>query len=121
MDKIHIRDLAVWCIIGTNPDERVRKQEVLLNLTLECDLSKAAASDDIGETVNYKKLKKRIAAMLEVSDFLLIERMADRVARMCLEEERVAAVTVSVDKPGALTLARSVAVEIRRTREDVRP
>jgi len=113
-DRIVIRDLALQCVIGTNPDERVRKQKVVLSIALECDLGPASRSDKLEDTINYKQLKKRIAGMVESSEFFLIERLADRVADMCLQEERVGAVTVSVDKPGALTRARSVAVEIRR-------
>ena len=113
-DRIVIRDLALQCIIGTNPDERVRKQKVVLNIALECDLGPACRSDKLEDTINYKQLKKRIACMVEASSFFLIERLADRAADMCLQEERVGAVTVIVDKPGALTRARGVAVEIRR-------
>ncbi len=116
MDRILIRDLAVSCIVGTKPDERVNRQTVLVNVALDCDLAPAGRSDRIEDTVNYRTLSKRIAAMVGKSSFFLIERLADRIAALCLAEPRVAAATVSVDKPGALTGARSVAVEIRRRR-----
>lgn len=115
-DRIIIRDLRVPCIVGTNPDERVNKQEVVINLVLEGDLSLAGASDRLEDTVNYRALKKRVIALVERSEFFLIERMADRIAALCLEPEAVRAVTVTVDKPDALRFARSVAVEIRRER-----
>jgi len=118
-DKIHIRDLGVQCIIGTNPEERVQSQKVVIDLTLECDLSAACASDCLEDTLNYKSLKKAVVEFVEGSEFFLIERLADRVADLCLQQERCTGVTVCVDKPGALTRAKSVAVEIRRARGNV--
>lgn len=118
-DRIHIADLSVSCIIGTNPEERVQKQGVLINLALECDLRGAGQSDDIEDTVDYVSLKNRLVDMVEQSDFYLIERLAERIAGICLDTHGVDAATVRVDKPGALTFARSVAVEIRREASSV--
>ncbi len=113
-DKIYIRDLALRCIIGVNEDERAEKQDVEINLIMACDLSAACASDDIEQTVDYKKVKKAIISMVEKSSFFLIERLAEEIAGICLAEPRVQAVTVTVDKPGALRFSRSVAVQIHR-------
>lgn len=115
-DSILIRDLIVHCIVGTEDRERVTRQPVMLNVVMECDLRSAAASDRLEDTVDYVTIKNRILAMVEASSDLLIERLADRVAALCLDDRRVAAVEVTLDKPGALTGARSVAVRIRRTR-----
>ena len=117
MDKIYIRDLTVACIIGVDPRERSRKQQVVINVTMECDLSKAGKSDNIRDTIDYKVIKDRIVHYVENSHHLLLERMADQAAQICLEFKEVYGVTVTVDKPGILTHARSVAVEICRTRE----
>ncbi len=114
-DRIHIRDLRAQCIIGIYPEERTKKQEVVMNLTLYADLSRAGRSDAIADTIDYKALKKNILAAVEASDFQLIERLAEHIATIALGYgfERV---DVTVDKPGALRFARSVAVEISRTR-----
>lgn len=116
-DRIYIRDLATRCIVGINPDERVNKQEVIINIVLEADLSKAGASDNIDDTVDYKRIKQAVLELVEKSEFLLIERLADAIAQVCLREPRVHAVQVTLDKPGALRFARSVAVEITRKRD----
>ena len=76
----------------------------------------AGASDRIGDTVDYKVLKDRIVDEIGGSQHFLIEKLAEHVAGLCLDDARVRAVTVTVDKPGALTGARSVAVEITRHR-----
>ncbi|MDI6775156.1 MAG: dihydroneopterin aldolase [Verrucomicrobiota bacterium] len=114
MDKMCVNDLRLKCVIGTRPEERKKKQAVLINLTLESDLRRAGRTDDLPDTVNYKRLAERIVALGESNRFFLIERLADRVAALCLEDRKVKAVTVRVDKPGALPWARSAAVEIRR-------
>lgn len=116
-DRIFIRDLRVTCIIGINPRERVEPQDVLINICMECDLAAACMSDAIEDTVNYKTLKDELVAACSHSSFFLIERLADEIASRCLRESRVRRVTVCVDKPGALTGARSVAVEVERGRE----
>lgn len=114
LDRIQIRDLLARCIIGIYEDERKNKQDVIFNITLHADLTTAGDSDRIEDTINYKELKKRILTMVEASQFFLIERLASRVAAICLEDPRIRRVEVTVDKPGALRFARSVAVTIVR-------
>ena len=116
LDRIYVRDLAVRCIVGTNEDERVNKQDVIVNIKMDADLSRACENDRLEDTVDYRSIKKRVAAMVEQSQCLLVERLAQRIADLCLEDGKVQRVVVSVDKPGALRFARSVAVEIERER-----
>ena len=116
LDRIHIRELHARCIVGIFPHEREARQDVFLSITLEADLKKACRSDRIEDTVDYKGLKRAILEMVEQSEFYLIERLAEAVAEICLGHPAVERVTVSVDKPGALRFARSVAVEIQRSR-----
>lgn len=114
MDKIFIRDLALRCIVGTLPHERTVTQEVILNITLETDLRAAGKSDDLYDTVNYLAVQENVLEMVEKSEYLLIESIAERAAEICLAENGVVRATVSVDKPAALRFCRSVAVEISR-------
>jgi FolB domain-containing protein len=114
MDSIHIRDLTLRCIIGIYPRERKVKQDVVINVTLEGDLRKAGRSDRIADTINYKDVKKSILRLVEGSSFNLIETLAERIAATCLATRGVKQATVTVDKPGALRYARSVAVEVKR-------
>lgn len=117
LDRIHIRDLTSRCIVGINSDERVNKQDVIINITLEADLRDACATDRIEDTVDYKRVKQSILVMVEKSEFFLIERLAQAIADLCLSHARVQVAHVSVDKPGALRFARSVAVEVTRYRD----
>lgn len=114
-DRIYIRDLALRCIIGIYPEERENKQDVIINVVMEVEShATAAASDDIADATDYKNIKKKLVALIEASEFNLIETMAERCAEVCLAPDRVYQVTVTVDKPGALRFARSVAVEVTR-------
>lgn len=114
MDKIHIRELALKCIIGVYDHEREQKQDVLISITLHTDLSRAGATDDFRDTVDYKAVKQQVVAMVEESQFQLIEALAQAVATICLSFDGVNEVDVLVEKPGALRFARTVGVEITR-------
>jgi len=118
LDRLYIEDLRVRCIVGINPEEREKEQDVIINVTLHADLRKACESDDFADTVDYRALKKRIMTGVEASADLLVERLAERIACLCLESPAVRRVRVRVDKPGALRFARSVAVEIDRYAPD---
>jgi len=115
-DHILIKDLLLRTIIGINEEERRARQDVLINIVLYADTRAAGASDDIDDAVNYRTITKRVIKMVEGSKFYLVEKMAAEIAAICLEDPRVEAVSVRVEKPGALRFARSVGVEIHRTR-----
>ncbi len=112
LEKIYIKGLLLRTIIGTNDIERVEKQDVLIDITLWADLKKAMESDSIEDTVDYKILKKKIISEVENSSFFLIEALAYKIAKICLEDEKVIKVQVNLEKPGALRFAKTVGVEI---------
>lgn len=120
-DQIHIKDLLLRTIIGINNEERRNRQDVLINIVLHADTRAAGLSDAIEDAVNYRTITKRVIALVENSSFFLVEKMAAEIAAICLEDSRVQAATVRVEKPGALRFARSVGVEIYRTRTDQEP
>ncbi len=119
MDKIIITDLLVRGTIGFQPWEKEKKQDILINLTLFTDMKKAAASDAVADTLDYKAITKRIIAHVEddATKNDLLESLSDQIARICIEggAEKV---IVRVEKPGALRFSRSVGVEIERSRVD---
>lgn len=117
-DRIYIEELLCRCIVGINPEEREKKQDVIISLTLDVDLRTASASDCIDDTVDYKGIKTRIIEAVENSSDFLIERLAQRIADICLADSRVERTRVRVDKPGALRFAKTVAVELDRKRGD---
>jgi FolB domain-containing protein len=116
LDRVLIKDLAVDGILGINPDERVNKQTILVNAELFTDTSKAARTDSIDDAVNYRTITKAMIAHIEAGEPMLVERLVQELADICLEDERVQKVKISVEKPGALRFARSVGIKITRSR-----
>jgi FolB domain-containing protein len=117
-DRIEVHDLLVRCIVGINPEERVKKQDVIINLTLFGDLRRAGQSDDIEDAINYKTLTKRVLDHVEESEYFLVEKMAHKIAEIAVTEFGIQRAIVSVEKPGALRFARSVGVVVERTPSD---
>ncbi|MEI6563139.1 MAG: dihydroneopterin aldolase [bacterium] len=114
LDKIRIRELRVRCRVGVTALERRLPQEVLITVTLHADLQRACRSDDLRHTVDYKALKKAILAESERKSFKLIERLAQRIAELSLQDPLVRQVDVVVQKLGALRFALCSEVEITR-------
>ncbi|MDX1632935.1 MAG: dihydroneopterin aldolase, partial [Thermoanaerobaculia bacterium] len=102
---------------GIKPDERTKRQDILINVEVEADLGPAARSDSIEDAVNYRSISKRIIRRVENGSDHLAEKLAEDLARMILEDFPVDRVTLRIEKPGALRFARSVGVEITRERD----
>jgi FolB domain-containing protein len=117
-DKIIIKDLLLRGIIGINPEERVKEQDILINMVIYADIRQAAASDAIEDAVDYKSITKRVISHVEASADFLVEKLVTDIARIIITEFNVAQVQVRVEKPGALRFAQSVGIEIERSRAD---
>ena len=117
-DKIIIKDLLLRGIIGINPEERVKAQDILINMVIYADIRQAAQSDAIEDAVDYKSITKRVIGHVEASSDFLVEKLVTDLARIIITEFDVAKVQVRVEKPGALRFAQSVGIEIERTRAD---
>ena len=118
-DRIIIKDLLLRGIIGINDWEREKPQDILINIILFTDLGPAGKSDTIDDTANYRTITKRIIAHVEGSSRYTVEALAEDIAQICLGDPRVAMAKVRVEKPGALRFARSVGVEIERSRSEL--
>ncbi|MHB8816495.1 MAG: dihydroneopterin aldolase [Steroidobacteraceae bacterium] len=118
-DRIFLRGLTAECIIGFIEWERRVKQTVVVDLELPVDCRRAAISDDVADTVDYKSVAKRVLAYIEASEFKLVETLAHRLAMLLLEEFGLEWVRISLNKPGAISSSRDVGVVIERTRADL--
>jgi FolB domain-containing protein len=116
MDQVIIKDLLARGIIGISDRERENPQDILVNVILETDTLKGAVSDNIEDCVNYRTVAKMILAYIEKSSRKTVEALAEDLARLCLEDTKVKRVRMRVEKPGAVRFARSVGVEIERSR-----
>lgn len=118
MDKIFLRQLEVEAIIGIWDWERQVKQKVSIDLEMAADIRKAAATDAIDDTLNYKNVAKRLIAFVADSEFQLVETLSERIAEIVVTEFDVPWVKVTVNKPGAIRGSRDVGIIIERTNED---
>jgi len=114
MDIVFVRDLRIDTVIGIYDWEREVKQTVILDLEMGTDISKAAATDQIEDTLDYKSVAKRLVEFVEGSEFQLVETLAERCALIIREEFDVAWVRLTLNKIGAVSKARDVGVIIER-------
>ncbi|OOZ37210.1 dihydroneopterin aldolase [Solemya velesiana gill symbiont] len=114
MDIVFLRGLRIETVIGIYDWEREIKQTVVLDLEMGADISKAAASDSIEDTLDYKAVSKRLIAFVEESSFQLVETLAERCAQIVREEFNVPWVRLTLNKIGAVSSARDVGVIIER-------
>jgi 7,8-dihydroneopterin aldolase/epimerase/oxygenase len=118
-DRIFLRGLTAECIIGFIDWERRVRQTVVIDLELPVDCRQAAVTDEVADTVDYKKVAKRVLAFIEASEFKLVETLAHSLAMLLLEEFGLEWVRLQVNKPGAIRNSRDVGVLIERRRADL--
>ena len=118
-DRIFLRGLTTECIIGFIDWERRVKQTVVVDLEIPVDCQQAALTDEVADTVDYKKVAKRILAFIEASEYKLVETLAQRLALTLLEEFGLEWVRLSINKPGAIRNSRDVGVTLERSRADL--
>jgi dihydroneopterin aldolase len=114
MDIIYLHDLRIEAVIGIWEWERKIRQTVAIDLEMSADIRKAAATDSVDDTLNYKLVAKRLQQFVGESSFQLVETLAEKVAEIVREEFDVAWVRVKINKPGAIRGARDVGVIIER-------
>jgi dihydroneopterin aldolase len=118
MDKIFLSSLSIECVVGIWEWERRVKQTVIIDLEMAADIRKAASTDRIEDTIDYKKVSKRLLAFVGDSQFHLVETLTERIAELIVTEFGVTWVKVRLNKRGAIRGARDVGIEIERRTED---
>jgi 7,8-dihydroneopterin aldolase/epimerase/oxygenase len=118
MDKIFLSQLSVECIVGIWDWERRVKQTVIIDVELAADIRKAAATDHIDDTIDYKRVAKRLLSFVGESQFQLVETLTEAIAKVIVTEFGVSWVKVRLNKRGAIRGARDVGIEIERRAED---
>ena len=114
MDIIFLGGLEVETIIGIYDWERVTKQTVVLDIEMAFDIQKAAETDDIQYTLDYKAVSKRIISFVEASRFFLVEKLITEIAGIVLNEFNTPWVKITLNKKGAIRGASDVGISIER-------
>lgn len=122
MDTIIIKNILAYGILGILPEERVNRQPILINLTLDIQkdfLNKASISDNINDAVDYSKICDRIVKHIETAEDQLIEKLIIDLTRLIFAQfSPIEKVKIKVEKPTALKFAETVGIEIERNRSD---
>ncbi len=107
---IRIKNLRLRTFIGFNEEEKIKKQDVIVNITLRYDVATAAESDSVEDACNYKILTKQIITLVEEKSFDLLEAMAADIINLIAKADKVLEASVEIDKPHALRFADSVSL-----------
>lgn len=114
MDIIFLGGLEIDTVIGIYEWERSIKQKIILDVEMAFDIQKAAATDDIAYTLDYKTVSDRIVAFVEASEFYLVETLIEEIAKILLNEFPIPWVKIILNKKGAISRARDVGIIIER-------
>jgi len=114
VDTVFIRDLEVKTVIGVFEWERKIRQRLVFNIELGTDIALSAKSDDLNDTLDYKAISHAIEEFAEASSYQLVEALVEAVAQMVMGDFSVKWLSITIDKPGAVSCARSVGVQIER-------
>ncbi len=109
---INIRNLRLRTLIGFNPEERIKKQDVVLNIEIKYSIDNAVLQDNVEEALNYKVITKKVIEHVEQGQFLLLEKLVSDVLCICSEHPSVRSSRVTIDKPHALRFADSVSLTL---------
>jgi len=113
MAEIIIKNLKVNCIIGTKPEERINKQEIILDITFSYDMNKASETDNLEFAVDYESLKNKIVFFVENSSYLLVEKLVVEIKKYILKEEVVIEnINILLKKTNALANTDFIAIRI---------
>jgi len=110
MQTLRIKNLKLRIIVGINPEERIHKQDVLINITADIDDSKVIQTEDINDTLNYRNLAKSIIDFVEKSEFHLLETLVDKVLNQVMSNDMVIRASVEIDKTTVLRYCDSVSL-----------
>jgi len=110
MQTLRIKNLKLRIIVGINPEERIHKQDVLINITADIDNSKAIQTEDINDTLNYRNLAKSVIEFVGKSEFYLLDTLVDKVLNLVMSDDLVIRATVEIDKTTVLRYCDSVSL-----------
>jgi dihydroneopterin aldolase len=112
MNTVYIRGLRASTIIGVYERERHVRQDLVLDLEMASDMARAAASDRIEDALDYAAVADRVIALVEDSEYQLLEALGEAVVSMVREEFGVPWLRLRLSKPGAVAEAQDVGVVI---------
>ena len=114
-DKVFIKNLFLPCNVGVSEEERAKKQNIIVDIEIKCDLSKAGSTDNINKTINYYEINEKVTSAVTRGEFKLLESLAETVALLVLKDPAALEVTVTVKKE-KYAVNPAMGIEITRDR-----
>jgi D-erythro-7,8-dihydroneopterin triphosphate epimerase len=115
---INVKNLRLRTFIGFNPEERIKKQDVVLNIKIGYRLNPSVLDDEVEGALNYKTITKAVIRQVEEGRFLLLEKLVADVLATCSNHAEVTHASVTIDKPHALRFAESVSLTLEYDKTD---
>ena len=116
--RIRIKNLRLRTFVGLNEEEQQKRQDVVININIDYDALRAAASDSPDDALNYRTITKQVIELVEDNRFLLLEKLVHDIIKLVLGHPAVDSVQVEVDKPHALRFADSVSLTMAASRRE---
>lgn len=113
---VFVRDLEVMALIGIYDHEKINPQRIIVNIDLSVHETEGPVTDEISHVVSYEIIAHKVETIVAAGHVNLVETLAEKFAEACLRDKRVAAARVRIEKPDIIKNARSVGVEIERSR-----
>ena len=114
MDTVFITGLKATSVIGCYDWERDIRQTLVIDLELQADFGRAAATDALEDALDYAAISQRVIAVCDASRFQLLEALAEHLATLLLAEHAISCLRMTITKPGAVSEAEGVGVVIDR-------
>jgi len=118
MDSLILTGLQARCLLGVYPEERQHPQPVKIDLKLDIDTGRAALSDHLTDTIDYKALTDSVCAHVKQQSFQLIEALAQSIVQFIFSHYAVKAVEIRLEKPQVLANVECISIVLSRTKEE---
>ncbi len=115
---VFIKDFIIEEIIGIHKHEKIKKQKIIFNITLEINQNSIPNEKDIKSIVDYEKITNKLESLTKSKKYNFLESLAEDSFKEIFDDKRINSVTIKIEKPEAIKNAGSVGIEIFKTRKD---
>jgi len=115
---VFIKDFVINEIIGIHKHEKIKKQKIKFNIVLDIDQSSFPNEKNIKSIVDYEKITNELEKLTKSKKYNFLESLVEDSFEKIFEDKRINSVTIKIEKPEAIKNAKSVGVEVFKTRKD---
>jgi len=115
---VFIKDFIIEEIIGIHKHEKIKKQKIKFNIVLDVNQSYVPNENDIKSIVDYEKITNKLENLVKSKKYNFLESLVEDSFKEIFEDKRIKSATIKIEKPEAIKNAKSVGVEVFKTRKD---